>query len=70
MSVSAGKGLLTLSTRQLNVRWEETLRFWQDQKARQFEETYLVELAQAVTATLRALDDLDQLLSKIHADCE
>jgi hypothetical protein len=70
MSLSASKGLLTDATRQLQARWSETRNSWRDQKAEEFENLYLSDLATAVNSALRVIDELDQLLQKIHADCD
>ena len=70
MSLSGSKGLLSDATRQLLARWAETRNSWRDQKAADFEDLYLAELATSVTAALRVLEDLDHLLDKIHADCD
>jgi hypothetical protein len=70
MSASGSRGLLTLATRQLMARWAETRNSWRDQKAQEFEDLYLAELADTVNSSLRALEELDHLLEKIHADCD
>lgn len=70
MSMSGSKGLLTLATRQLQARWDETRFSWRDSKAQQFDDLYLSELMQGVNSALRGIDELDQLLEKIHADCD
>jgi hypothetical protein len=70
MSMSGSKGLLTLATRQLQARWDETRGSWRDAKAREFEETYLAELITNVNSAFRVIDELDHLLEKIHADCD
>ena len=70
MSASGSRGLLTLSTRQLLGRWEETRNSWRDQKAADFESLYLSELRNSVNSALKVLEDLDHLLEKIHADCD
>lgn len=70
MSSSGSRGLLTLATRHLLARWEETRHSWRDQKAAEFENVYLSEISQNLGATLKILEDLDNLLEKIHADCE
>jgi hypothetical protein len=70
MSAAASRGMLTMATRQLMGRWEETCQSWQDRKADEFEATYLSEVQATVSAAIRALEDLDQLLDKVHADCE
>jgi hypothetical protein len=70
MSASGSRGLLVLATRQLLARWSETQNAWRDQKAADFEGLYLSELTATVNSTVRILEDLEQLLDKIHADCD
>jgi cell division protein FtsL len=70
MSASGSRGLLTLATRQLFSRWEETLHSWRDQKAEEFENLYLNEISHNLNSTLRSMEELEQLLDKIHADCD
>jgi hypothetical protein len=70
MSMSGSKGLLTLATRNLQARWGETRFSWRDRKAEEFDELYLSELMNSVNSALRVIDELDQLLEKVHADCE
>lgn len=70
MSMSGSKGLLTMATRQLEARWGETRYSWRDAKAREFDELYLAELKTTVNTALRAIEELDHLLEKIHADCD
>lgn len=70
MSMSGSKGLLTLATRNLEARWGETRFSWRDRKAQEFEEMYLSELMTSVNSALRVIEELDQLLEKVHADCE
>jgi hypothetical protein len=70
MSMSGSKGLLTLATRNLQARWGETRFSWRDRKAEEFDELYLSELMNSVNSALRVIEELDQLLEKVHADCE
>jgi hypothetical protein len=70
MSMSGSKGLLTLATRQLEAQWLETQFSWRDRKAQEFHALYLAELMDSVTLALRVIDELDQLLEKVHADCD
>ena len=70
MSLSGSKGLLTDATRQLQARWSDARNAWRDHKATEFEDQYLSDLMTSVNSALRVIDELDQLLQKIHADCE
>ncbi len=68
--MSGSKGLLTLATRQLQARWGETKFSWRDRKAQEFDDLYLSELMNSVNSALRVIDELDQLLEQVHADCD
>jgi len=70
VSSTGSRGLLTLATRQLLSRWEETRHSWRDQKADEFENIYLSEISNNLNSTLRAMEELELLLDKIHADCD
>jgi hypothetical protein len=70
MSASGSKGLLLDATRQLQARWAETRAAWRDHKAADFEEQYLADLTSNVHTALRVIDELEQLLQKVRADCE
>ena len=70
MSSTGSRGLLTLATRHLLSRWEETRHSWRDQKADEFEKLYLSEITANLGSTLRAMEELEKMLEKIHADCD
>lgn len=70
MSASSARGLLTLATRGLMARWDETRLSWRDAKAAEFDAVYLSEVGETVSAALRTLEEIDQLLERVHADCE
>lgn len=70
MSMSGSKGLLTLATRQLQARWGETKFSWRDRKAEEFEALYFADLSHTLNAAFRAIDELDKLLDKVHADLD
>ena len=70
MSLGASKSLLNESTRELFARWDEARASWRDAKAADFEKEYLANLPQAVATATRIMEELDQVLSKIHADCD
>jgi hypothetical protein len=70
MSLSANKGRLTGSTRELSLQWEQTKNYWRDQKSAEFEKKYLDELFVSVDKTVVVLEKLDELLKKVRTDCE
>ena len=70
MSLGASKSLLQESQRELFARWEEIRASWRDGKADDFEHEYLAGLPQALAGATRIIEELDQLLAQIHADCD
>ncbi len=64
------KGPLTSETRRLSERWTETRKTWRDHKADEFEKHHLAELFDRLGPSLRAIEELEQLLHKVHADCD
>jgi hypothetical protein len=70
MSLAGGKAALAESTKEILARWQQTRETWRDLKAAEFEEAWLAELPDRVAAALRVIEELDQLLARIHADCE
>jgi hypothetical protein len=70
MSLGASKSLLQESQRELFARWEETRASWRDGKSDDFEHEYLAGLPQALAGATRIIEELDQLLAQIHADCD
>jgi hypothetical protein len=70
MSASNSKSILTGATRQLAERWAETRLSWRDQKAEEFEKTYLADTFNRVASTVRVIEELELLLHKVHADCD
>jgi hypothetical protein len=70
MSLSANKGRLTGSTRELSLQWEQTKNYWRDHKSDEFEKKYLDELFIFVDKSVVVLEKLDELLKKVRTDCE
>ncbi|MEK7952525.1 hypothetical protein [Luteolibacter soli] len=70
MSLGASKSLLNEANRELFARWEETRASWRDAKSFDFDKEYLAGLPQAVATATRVIEELDVVLSKLHADCD
>lgn len=70
MSFGASKSLLSESQRELFRRWEETRGSWRDAKAVAFQTEYLDDLPQSVATAVRVMEELEVLLSQLHADCD
>lgn len=70
MSLGASKSLLNEANRELFQRWDELRATWRDGKAADFEKEFLAGLPQAVATATRVIEELDLVLSKLHADCD
>ena len=70
MNLSGQKAQITGATKELLLRWSETKNFWRDAKSREFEEKYLLELVARVDKTATIIDKLEEVLKKVHQDCD
>ncbi len=70
MNISANARALVGATRALSIKWSETRENWQDSKAQEFEQKYLVELFASVDRAAPLFDELDKLVTQIRSDCE
>lgn len=69
-STGAAKGAINDATRELHARWDRVREHWRDAKAAEFSKNHLAGLGEDASRALRVIDDLERLISKIHADCE
>lgn len=70
MNLGGHRSRLAALTRDLAARWEETGGVWTDAKREQFGKEFLVPLFAAVDRAQTALEQLDELASKVRKDCE
>ena len=70
MSVVASRTRLAAITREVALQWEETRNYWRDAKGEEFEKRYMEELLARVDKTVRVIEKLDQLLTKVRSECE
>ena len=70
MSSSGSKNRLVALTKELAVQWSETKNHWWDAKTREFERRYIAELFVNVDRTVTAIEQLDEVLTKVRKDCE
>ena len=70
MSASGSKGRLAGASKELALKWQETKNYWRDEKSAEFERKYLQELFAGMDKTITVTEKLDELLKKVHNDCE
>ena len=70
MSATCSKGRLVGAAKELALKWDETKNYWRDAKSQEFERKYLHDLFTGVDRAVGVIEKLDELLKKIHSDCE
>ncbi|MBI1177165.1 hypothetical protein GC207_06960 [bacterium] len=70
MSTSGSGARLTALTKNLEAQWRQTRQVWMDAKADEFEQRFLHELETVANVTCAGIDNLEQILRKLKADCE
>jgi hypothetical protein len=70
MSVRNDGIRLTMLTKELILKWQDTKYYWRDAKSEEFERTYIAELQTSVDTAAVVIEQLDKLLAKIKKDCE
>jgi hypothetical protein len=70
MNLSGTKNRLAALTKELAVQWDETKNHWWDAKTREFEQRYIAELLVNVDRTVMAIEQLNEVLTKVRKDCE
>ncbi len=68
--MNASGSRLEALTKELRVQWQQTRVYWNDAKALEFEQRFLVELFATVDKTVGVIEQIDKLMSKIRKDCE
>ena len=70
MSTQGSAANLAQAARIINLEWEKTKTYWRDVKSQEFEQKYLQDLPGQISAAVKAMEDMDQLLKKVRNDCE
>ena len=70
MITSASGARLAALTKELLGRWRQTREYWLDDKAREFEERYMLELESTARSAAASIANLEKVIRKIRSDCE
>jgi hypothetical protein len=70
MSLNHSKGRLVGLSRELLRVWQDTQESWRDNKAREFDRTYMQPMFDAVDHATAAIEDLEKVLHRLRQDCE
>ena len=61
---------LRKATEDLQIAWQQTTEFWQDDVSHAFCERYLEPLGPATKMSLEAIGRMRQLMNQIQRECE
>jgi hypothetical protein len=67
--MSEGATKLQYALKNLRARWEDTQDGWSDQVRQTFEDKHLRPLETQVTATIRGMEKLSEVMMKVRQDC-
>ena len=67
--MSAGSGRLHHAIQALKTEWENAGDGWNDKVRRDFEKDYMLPLDTQVNGTVRAMQELDEVLIKMRREC-
>jgi len=70
MSLQPISARLMAGTKELSIAWARTQSYWGDAKRDEFERLHIADLLAAVDDAVRAITEIDKLLTKIRHDCE
>ncbi len=69
MALYESRGQLGKMIKDLLVRWHETKMNWDDVRAHQFEERYILPLEKDLRQAIAAMDQMAGLISSIRNEC-
>jgi hypothetical protein len=67
--MSAGSTKLQYALKNLRLRWEETQEMWSDAVRVDFETRHLHPVETQVSATVRAMEKIDEIMLKMKQEC-
>lgn len=69
MRLTTGRTKLKQSYENLMLRWEDTRAGWDDEARRAFEKEHIEPLEPEMQGTMRAIDRLSAVLSRMEQEC-
>ena len=70
MGMAEGQADIVRAGRDLENRWREMRRFWNDAAAAAFEARFVAPLLQDARRALAAMDQMNRILTQLRRDCE
>ena len=69
MSLGSARTRLRGSLKELQIRWDEVRRSWDDVKSRDFEKQFLQPLEPRIRAAMTAMEKMEGILAGARRDC-
>ena len=70
MGMAEGQANIVRAGRDLENRWREMRRLWNDAAAAAFEARFVAPLLQDARRALAAMDQMNRILTQLRRDCE
>ncbi len=70
MGMADGQANIARAGHDLENRWHEMRRLWNDAVASAFEARFVVPLLQDARRALAAMDQMNRILTQLRRDCE
>lgn len=69
MNLHDGKSKITDAAAKLRANWSDVQADWRDAVSRDFEENHLAPLEPKINTVLRAVERMQELLSRVEQEC-
>ncbi|HEY2841951.1 MAG TPA: hypothetical protein VGJ26_22520 [Pirellulales bacterium] len=69
MNLHDGKARLSDAALKLRAHWADTQAEWRDAVSHEFEENHLAPLEPKINTVLRAIESMQELLSRVEQEC-
>jgi hypothetical protein len=70
MNLRGSSANLAQAVKDLSLRWDETQKYWRDVKSQEFEKDFLQDLPNLAARAASVIEEVDNVLRKVKADCE
>ena len=70
MTIGGNAGRLAMLAAELSRKWQQTRPYWRDAKSQSFEKDYVNLILASVNGAIEAIQQLDEIITRIRRDCE
>ena len=70
MSLNVARTKIMTSLKELNLKWDQVRRSWDDSVAKEFEETHIVPLEGQARSAVSAIENMTQIVARAKSECQ